>query len=332
VRRRDFIVLIGVAAAAWPRSTSAQQQLEGVRQVGILLPFSETDAESRIHLDIFRKRLQELGWTEDRNLRLIVRYGVGNTARIRNLAKELVALKPDVILGRSTPVTKSILLETKTIPTIFVVVSDPVGDGIVSSIARPGGNVTGFTNVEASLGGKWVELLKEMSPTVGRAAVIFDPKTSPGGGFFYSRLIEKAASVIAIKAVSTPVHDASEIERSIIAFAHEPNGGLIVAPDVTTGANRDLIVRLAATHGLPAVYGYSYITAEGGLASYGVDVGDLFRRAADYVGRVLRGDQPGELPVQAPIKFELVINLKTAKALHLTIPPMLLARADEVIE
>ena len=297
-----------------------------------MLPFSETDAQSRVHLEIFRKRLRELGWTEDHNLRIVVRYGVGNTERMRNLAKELVASKPDVILGRSTPVTKSILLETKSIPTIFVVVSDPVGDGIVSSIARPGGNVTGFTNVEASLGGKWLELLKEMSPTVRRAAVIFDPKTSPGGGFYYSRLVENAASSMAIKPVSMAVKDASEIERAIIAFAHEPNGGLIVLPDVTTGANRNLIVRLAATYGLPAVYSYRYVTAEGGLASYGVDVGDLFRRAADYVDRVLRGDQPGDLPVQAPTKFELVINLKTAKGLHLTIPPMLLARADEVIE
>jgi putative ABC transport system substrate-binding protein len=332
LRRRQFLGVLGGAATVWPRATRAQQQPEGVRQVGVLLPFSETDAESRGHLDIFRKRLQELGWTENRNLRIAIRYGVGNTERIRNLAKELVALKPDVILGRSTPVAKSILLETKTIPTIFVVVSDPVGDGIVSSIARPGRNVTGFTNVEASLGGKWLEVLKEMSPTVGRAAVIFDPKTSPGGGLFYSRLIENAASLIPIRVVSTPVNDASEIERAIIAFAHEPNGGLIVLPDVTTGANRDLIIRLAATYGLPAVYSYRYITAEGGLASYGVDVGDLFRRAADYVDRVLRGDHPGDLPVQAPIKFDLVINLKTAKALHLTIPPMLLARADEVIE
>jgi putative ABC transport system substrate-binding protein len=237
-----------------------------------------------------------------------------------------------VILGRSTPVIKSIVLETKSIPTIFVVVSDPVGDGIVSSIARPGGNVTGFTNVEASLGGKWLEVLKEVSPTVVRAAVIFDPKTSPGGGFYYSRLVESAASLISIKAVPMPVHDAGEIERGIVAFARELNGGLIVLPDVTTGANRDLIVRLAAAHRLPAIYSYRYIVAEGGLASYGVDVGDLYLRAADYVDRVLRGEQPGDLPVQAPLKFELVINLKTAKALGLTLPPTLLGRADEVIE
>jgi putative tryptophan/tyrosine transport system substrate-binding protein len=332
MRRRDFLGVVGGAAAPWPLLARAQQRPEGARQVGILLPFAETDPESRVHIDIFRKRLNELGWTEDRNFRIVIRYGAGSTERIRNLAKELVASKPDVILGRSTPVTKSILLETKSIPTIFVVVSDPVGDGIVSSIARPGGNVTGFTNVEASLGGKWLEVLKEMSPTVVRAAVIFDPKTSPGGGFYYSRLIESAASLISIKTVSIPVHDAGEIEHVIVAFAREPNGGLIVLPDVTTGANRDLIVRLAAAHHLPAIYSYHYIVEAGGLASYGVDVGDLYRRAADYVDRVLRGEQPGDLPVQAPLKFELVINLKTAKALGLTLPPTLLGRADEVIE
>lgn len=332
MRRRAFIGVLGGAAAAWSSTVRAQHQPEGVRLIGLLLPFSETDAETRVHLAILRERLQQLGWTEDRNFRIIIRYGAGNTERIRNQAKELVALKPDVILARSTPVAKSILLETKSIPTIFVVVSDPVGDGIVASFSRPGGNVTGFTNVEDSLAGKWLEVLKEMSPSIVRAAIIFNPKTSPGGGFYYTRLVESAASLISIKAVSMPVHDAAEIERGIVAFAREPNGGLVVLPDVTTGANRDLIVRLAATHRLPAIYSYRYIVAEGGLASYGVDVGDLYRRAAEYLDRILRGELPGNLPVQAPLKFELVINIKAAKALGLNPRPTLLGRADEVIE
>ena len=330
MKRREFLGLVG-SAAAWPLAASAQA--DGVRQIGVLLPFAEPDAETRVHLDIFRKQLQQLGWTEGRNVRIALRFGAGDTERIRKMAKDLVALKPDIIVGRSTPVTKSILRETTEIPTIFVLVSDPVGDGIVTSIARPGGNVTGFTNVEASLGGKWLEVLKEISPTVSRAAIIFDPKTSPGGGSYYSRLVENAAAAsIAIRAISAPVHDAAEIERVIVAIAQEPNSGLIVLPDVTTGTNRDLIIRLAARHRLPAVYSYRYIVAEGGLASYGVDVGDLYRRAATYVDRILRGEQPRDLPVQAPIKFELVINLKTAKALNLAVSPMLLARADEVIE
>jgi ABC-type uncharacterized transport system substrate-binding protein len=332
VRRRDFIKVIARSAVAWPLAARAQQGAIGMRQIGVLLPFAENDAETRAHVEIFRKQLQQLGWTEDRNVRIVLRWGAGDIGRIRTLANELVALRPDVILGRSTPVTKAILRETTTIPIVFVVVSDPVGDGIVASIARPGGNVTGFTNVEASLGGKWLEVLKEISPTIARVAVIFDPKTSPGGGTYYLRLVENAAASVAIKAISTPVHDAGAIKLAIDAFAHGPGGGLIVLPDVTTGANRALIVALAARHRLPAVYPFRYVTAEGGLASYGEDVGDLYRRAATYVDRILRGEQPRDLPVQAPTKFELVINLKTAKALGLTVPPALLSRADEVIE
>ena len=297
----------------------------------MLLPFAENDSETRVHIDIFRKQLQQFGWN-DGNVQIDLRWGAGDVDRIRALAKELVALKPDVIVGRTTPVTKFILHETATIPIVFVVVSDPVGDGIVASIARPGGNVTGFTNVEASLGGKWLEVLREISPAIARVAVIFDPKTSPGGGSYYLRLIEAAAASVGIKPVPTPVRDAGEIERAIVAFARESNGGLIILPDVTTGANRTLLVALAARHRLPAIHPYRYIVAEGGLISYGVDVGDLYRRAASYVDRILRGDPPRDLPVQAPTKFELVINLKTAKALGISVPNTLIGRADELIE
>jgi ABC-type uncharacterized transport system substrate-binding protein len=335
MRRRDFVARLGGAAAtaaAWPLAARAQRPVDGVRQIGVLLPFAENDAESRAHIDILREALQRLGWTEGRDIRIILRSAAGDIARIQVMAKELVALKPDVILGRSTPVTKAILRETTTIPIVFVVVSDPVGDGLVASIARPGGNVTGFTNVEASLGGKWLEVLKETSPDVKRVAIIFDPKTSPGGGSYYVRLVQAAAALTAVSAIATPVHDRGNIERAIAAFAQEPNGGLVVLPDVTTGTHRAAIIALAARHRLPAVYSFRYIAAEGGLASYGVDVGDLFRRAAAYLDRILRGEAPRDLPVQGPTKFELVFNLKTAKALGLVIPPTLLGLADEVIE
>ena len=330
MKRREFITLVG-GAAAWPLATRAQQR-ERMRLIGMLLPFAENDEKTRGDLDLFREQLRQRGWTEHQNVEITIRWAAGDVGRIQTLAKELVALKPDVILGRSTPVTKAILHESTAIPIVFVVVSDPVGDGIVASFARPGGNVTGFTNVEASLGSKWVELLKEVSPAISRVAVIFDPNASPGGGTYYLHLVEAAAASVAIKEFPTPVHDASEIERAIVSFAQEPNGGLIVLPDVTTGADRALIIGLAARHRLPAVYPFRYMVAEGGLVSYGEDVGDLYRRAATYVDRILRGEQPRDLPVQAPTKFELAINLKTAKALGIDVPLHLQQLADEVIE
>ena len=330
MKRREFITLVG-GAAAWPLATRAQQR-ERMRLIGMLLPFAENDEKTRGDLDLFREQLRQRGWTEHQNVEITIRWAAGDVGRIQTLAKELVALKPDVILGRSTPVTKAILHESTAIPIVFVVVSDPVGDGIVASFARPGGNVTGFTNVEASLGSKWVEVLKEVSPAISRVAVIFDPNASPGGGTYYLHLVEAAAASVAIKEIPTPVHDASEIERAIVSFAQEPNGGLIVLPDVTTGADRALIIGLAARHRLPAVYPFRYMVAEGGLVSYGEDVGDLYRRAATYVDRILRGEQPRDLPVQAPTKFELAINLKTAKALGIDVPLHLQQLADEVIE
>jgi len=330
MRRRDLIK--GLAAVGWPLAAHAQQPVDRIRRIGVLIPFAESDAEAQTQVIAFREQLQRLGWTDGRNVRIDYRWAVGAVGLIRTFAKELVELQPDVILARATSATAALLQETRTIPIVFVVVSDPVGEGFVASMARPGGNCTGFTNIEASLGGKWVELLKEITPRVARIAVIFNPKTAPGGGSYYMRLVEDAAVSIPAKVIATPVQDAAEIEHAIEAFTREPNGGLLVVPDVTTAFHRDLIITLAARHKLPAVYFNRYFVTSGGLVSYGVDFVDMYRRAASYVDRILHGAKPSELPVQAPVKFELVINLKTVKALGLTVPPMLLSRADEVIE
>jgi putative ABC transport system substrate-binding protein len=269
---------------------------------------------------------------DGRNARIDIRWATGDVGRIQAYAKELVALQPDVVLARATPVAAALQQETSTIPIVFVGVSDPVGSGFAASMARPGGNATGFTNVEASVGGKWVEVLKEINPHIARIAVMFDPKTSVAGGSFYLRMVQDAARSIAVETIATPVREPAEIERAIEAFAREPNGGLLVQPDVTIHNNRALIIALAARYRIPAVYTFQFYVTEGGLASYGVDVVDLHRRAAGYVDRILRGEKPGQLAVQAPVKFELAINLKTAKALDLVLPPMLLGRADRVID
>ena len=331
MRRRDFITAIAGSAAAWPLTARAEQSGR-VRLIGVLIPLADTDGEARKELAAFRQELRRLGWTEGRDAKTEVRWAAGDLKKMRAYAKDLVTLQPDVIVARTTAVTAALLNETRTIPIVFVGPSDPVGAGFAASIARPGGNATGFTNVEASLGGKWVELLKEINPRITRIAVIFDPKTSPGNGSFYLRLIQDAARSISVETSATPVYNSTDIERAIEASAREPDSGLIVTPDVTTHNNRALIISLVARHRLPAVYAYPYYVTEGGLAAYGLDVVDLYRRAATYVDRILRGEKPSNLPVQAPAKFQLAINLKTAKALGLDVPPMLLARADEVIE
>ena len=269
---------------------------------------------------------------EGRNAEIETRWGAGDVNRIRVFAKELVALQPDVIVARTTPATAAVLEESRRIPVVFVGVSDPVGSGFVESISRPAGNATGFTNVEASMGGKWVEVLKEINPRIKRIAVMFDPATSPGGGSYYLRLVQDAAKLISVETVATPVNGSAEIERKVEDFAREQDGGLLIQPDVTTHSNRALIISLAARHRLPAVYTFPFYVTEGGLASYGVDDVDLLRRAADYVDRILRGEKPGDLAVQGPNKFVLSINLKTARALGLAVPPTLLGRADDVIE
>jgi putative tryptophan/tyrosine transport system substrate-binding protein len=329
MQRRDFIALLAGGTVARPFSARAQQAQQ-IKRVGILVPFAEDDPDAREQVAAFRTELQRLGWND--NLRIEARWAGGDRDRIRVLAKELAALRPDSILCRATPVAQALLQETRDIPIVFVNVSDPVGDGLVASLARPGGNVTGFTNVEDSLGGKWLELLKEIDPGVNRVAVIFDPKMSPGGGTYYVRQIEQAAASLHLTAVPTTVNIAAEIEQAVDAAAREPNSSLLVLPDVTTTGHRDLITSSATRRRLPAVYSSGYFVKGGGLISYGVEITDLYRRAAGYVDRILRGGKPSELPVQGPVKFELAINLKTAKALGLTVPPALLARADEVIE
>jgi len=330
MRRRDVIALLG-AAVALPLAARAQQTSR-VRRIGVLIPLAESDAEAQAQIAAFRETLGQLGWTDGRNVRIDYRWAAGDIARIRTFAKELVELQPDVILARTTPVTAALLKETRTIPIVFAVVSDPVGDGLVASLARPGGNVTGFTNVESSLGSKWLQLLKEIAPRIRSVAFMFDPKMAPGGGAYYRRLIEDAAPSIGVKAIATVVHDAADIERAIDAFTREPNGGLIVLPDVTNVSHRRVTISLVAHHRLPAIYPNGYFAKDGGLISYGVDVLNLYRQAASYVDRILRGAKPNELPVQAPTRFELVVNLKAAKALGLKIAPSLLQRADQVIE
>jgi putative tryptophan/tyrosine transport system substrate-binding protein len=331
MRRREFLVTMCGAAAAWPKAAHSQST-ERMRRVGLLLPFYESDAQARSEVAAFQGALQQLGWMEGRNLRIELRWAGGTVKQIQTHAEELVALAPDVLVPRTTPATAALHQMTRTIPIVFIGASDPVGSGFAASIARPDGNVTGFTNSEASLGGKWVEILKEINPRISRIAVIFDPNTSPGRGLFYLQLVQNAAKSVGLEALATPVHDAASIEQAVEKFANEPNGGLLVQPDVTIHTNRALVISLAARHRLPAVYTFGFYVAEGGLASYGVDSVDLHRRAASYVDRILRGEKPGQLAVQAPIKFELAINLKTAKALGLALPPTLIGRADAVIE
>ena len=330
MRRREFITLVG-GAAAWPVVALAQQSDE-VRRIGVLVNTAADDPEGQTNVATFKQALQQLGWNESRNLRIDFRGAADDAERIQTLAKEVVALQPHVILARSTPVTAALLRQTQTIPIVFTVVSDPVGERFVESLARPGGNATGFTNVESSLTGKWLELLKEVAPAVKRVAFIFNPKLAPGGGSFYTRLIEASAPNFAVVPTVTPVRDAAEIEHAIGEFVLEPNGGLVVLPDATTLVHRQLIVALAARYRVPAIYALRDIVVDGGLISYGIDVLDQFRQAAGYVDRILKGAKPAELPVQLPAKFVMAINLKTAKQLGLNVPLLLQQRADEVIE
>jgi putative tryptophan/tyrosine transport system substrate-binding protein len=330
VRRREFITLIG-SAAVCPLAARAQQPDE-VRRISVLVNTAADDPESQTSVAVLKQTLQQLGWTEGRNLRIEYRGAAGNAQQMQAFAKELVALQPRVILARSTPVTAAFLEQTRTIPIVFTVVSDPVGEHFVESLARPGGNATGFTNVEFSLTGKWVGLLKEIAPGIKRVAFIFDPKLAPGGGSYYTSLIEASAASFAVAPTLAQVHSAVEIERAIGEFVSEPNGGLVVLPDATTVVHRRLIVALAAQHRVPAIYAYRDVVADGGLIAYGVDVVDEFRQAAGYIDRILKGAKPAELPVQLPTKFLMAINLKTAKALGLDVPLLLQQRADEVTE
>jgi putative ABC transport system substrate-binding protein len=330
MRRREFLALVGGAAASWPLATHAQQP-ERMRCVGVLNAFPESDSAGQQIDAAFRRRLEDLGWTAGRNVRFEHRWAGTDADRREAFARELVAIHCDVIVGVTTPVVAALLRQTRTIPIVFTQVSDPVGSGFVASLSRPGGNVTGFINLESSLGSKWVELLKELAPGVERVALMFNPKMAPYAEY-YVRPFQAAAPSFAVSAITVPVHDAVEIEGSMATLAQAKGGGLIVMPDTFTWNRRKLIVSLAARYHLPAIYPFREFVNEGGLISYGVDAGDLRVRAATYVDKILKGAKPADLPVQLPTKFELVINLKTAKALGLAVPSSLLAWADEVIE
>jgi putative ABC transport system substrate-binding protein len=328
MKRREFIAMLGGAAAAWPLAAWAQQS-ERVRRIGVIMSLAADDRETQARHAAFLQGLQQLGWIEGRNARIEFR-GATDADHIRRYAAELVALAPDVILSSGTAVAGPLLQATRTVPIVFVQVADPVGAGFVASLSRPGGNATGFSVFEYSMSGKWLELIKEIVPGVKRLAVIRDPSISAGPAQFAA--IQAVAPSFDVELSPLGVGDASEIEHTLGSFARGSNGGLIVTASALALAHRDLITTLAARHKLPAVYFQRPFVAGGGLISYGPDPIDPYRRAAGYVDRVLRGEKPADLPVQAPTKYELVINLKTARALGLDVPPQLLARADEVIE
>jgi len=327
VKRREFITLVG-GAAAWPLTARAQQG-ERMRRIGVLAPTAPDDAEAQTRFAALRQGLQRFGWIEGRNLQIDARWGAGDAGAIGSAATELAALAPDVIVA-SGSAAAAILQATRTVPIVFVSVPDPVGSGFVESLAQPGGNATGFIMFEYGLSAKWLELLKEIAPSVTRAAVLRDPAIVAGIGQF--AVIQSAAPSVGVDVSAINMRDGAEIERAVTAFARRPNGGLILAASALAAIHRDLVVSLAARYKLPAVYITRYFVAGGGLVSYGPDFVDQYRRAAEYVDRILKGEKPADLPVQAPTQYELVINLKTAKALGLDVPETLLARADEVIE
>ncbi len=329
MRRRDFIKIMAGSAVAAPVAARAQQS-NGMRRIGVLMSLAADDPESSRRLTAFVQGLQGLGWTDGRNARLDIRWGAGQADRIRKYAEELVALAPDVIIATASPIVAALQQTSRTVPIVFVHVVDPVGAGYVRSLARPGGNTTGFTNFEYSLSGKWLELLKELAPGVRRAAVIRDPGISAGIGQFGA--IQSVAPSLGVELTPIGVSDGGEIERDLNAFARSSNSGLIVTGSTLAVIHRDLIVTLARRHKLPAVYYERLYVTGGGLISYGGDFVDQYRRAAGYVDRILKGEKPADLPVQAPTKYELVINLRTAKALGLDLPATVLGRADEVIE
>jgi putative ABC transport system substrate-binding protein len=328
MNRRQFITLLG-GAAAWPLAARAQQG-DRVRRIGVLWPGDENDPEVKRRLSAFTQALAGLGWTFGRNVRMDVRWTGGDNNRIQALAQELVGLKPDIILVASTPATAALQRETRTIPIVFAAVGDPVASGIVPGLNQPGGNITGFGLLEPSMGGKWLELLSEIAPGLKRAAIMFNPDLAPVSVYMPS--FETAARSLKVVPITAPVRSDVEIEAAIVALGREPGGGLVVLSDAFTGTHRVPIILAAARNNVPAVYELSTFARDGGLLSYGVDRVDISRRAASYVDRILRGEKPGDLPVQFPTKFEMVVNLKTAKALGLAIPPSIMLRADEVIE
>jgi putative tryptophan/tyrosine transport system substrate-binding protein len=330
VRRRAFIALLGGAAVA--ASGSARAQQNRVRRIGVLMGYAEADSDTQARMAAFRNGLDQLGWKDGRNIQITFRFGVGEMDRVREFAKQLIDLNPDVIVCETTPTLKVLAQQTATLPIVFVSVADPVNNGYVADLAHPGGHITGFTNFEETMGGKWIELLKKIAPATTRVGVIFNPDTAPGGGGFFVKSVEASAPSLAAKVISCPVHSDAEIESAVVDLGREPGGGLIVMLDVFTAVHRPTIISQALANRVPTIFPWRFGATDGGLVSYGVDVADLHRRAAAYVDRILKGTKPADLPVQQPTKFELVINLKTAKALGIEVSPTLLATADEIIE
>ena len=329
MRRRAFITLVGGTALAWPLTVRGQHA-GGMRRIGVLMAFEESDSTAQFWLATFRAALAKLGWTEGSNLRIELRWSAADPDRIRTFAKELVDLRPDAIFGQSTPAIGVLARETRTIPIVFAGVTDPIGAGFAANLAHPGG-ITGFTVNDPAVGGKWVELLKEIAPRTVRVSLLFNPATAVPLQFFMPS-IQAAASTFAVQVSAAPVNAKDEIEGVIAAQARNPGGGLIVMPTTFTGANRGLIIALAARYGVPAIYSNRIYADSGGLMAYGSDFAEQFRQAPEYIDRILKGAKPADLPIQAPTKFELIINLKTAKALGLTVPPLMLGRADDVIQ
>jgi putative tryptophan/tyrosine transport system substrate-binding protein len=332
LKRRELISLLGGAAVAWPLAVRAQQSV-GMHRIGMLMAYAETDREGQAFVAAFREALAKLGWAEGRNIQIDIRWAPAssNENLRRQLAQEFIASQPDLIVSHGTPNTATLHEITRTVPVVFVNVSDPIGSGFVTSFPKPGGNITGFITMEPTMAGKWVELLKEIAPRVTNCALLFNPATAPYADYFVGPFNDAAAS-LAVKASIAKVRDAGELETAIAAQAREPNGGLVVMPDTFMTLHRAKITALANQHMLPAVYPFRFYSTSGGLLSYGNDSNDSFGRAAAYANRILRGEKPSELPVQAPVKFQLVINLKTATLLHLTVPTSLIVAAEEVIE
>jgi putative tryptophan/tyrosine transport system substrate-binding protein len=326
VKRRNFITLLGGATAAWPLALRAQP----TRRIAVLTAYIEGDPEAQRRVDAFQQGLERLGWTKASNIDIDYRYAAADAGRIRSYATALIALKPDVILAVGTPILQTMQRLTRTVPIVFVQVDDLLSTGVVASLARPGGNITGFSPFELSMGGKMLGILKEVAPSVSRVAVVLNPDAPPHLGTW--RAIEAAAPGIGVEVIPAGVRNLAEIERSIDAFAQQPNGGLLVLSYTLANVHRKAIIKRAERHNMPAIYPFRHVVADGGLVSYGIDPADQFREAASYVDRILRGEKAGDLPVQGPTKFQLVINLKTAKALGLTIPDSFQLRADEVIE
>ncbi len=331
VRRRDFVSLAGGAAVAWPCALMAQRP-DRARRIGVLMELAASDPRGRANVAALQRGLHALGWREGSNLGVDYRWAPDDPVLMWKFAKELVELRPDVIVAHSSPVVATLLGRTRSVPIVFVSISDPIGEGFVASFARPGGNVSGFTNFESSMTGKWVELLKELVPDVTRVSFLFNPQAAAGGGSYFLRPVDAAVSTLKVKAIMALVHDDDEIEAAFSALASEPGGGAVLLPDAFTVAHHQVVIALAARYRVPTIYTYRFMVERGGLISYGVDIDDLFERAATYVDRILKGAAPADLPVQAPTKFEMVINQKTALALGLTVPPTLLARAEDVIE